>query len=217
MKNTTTAILQTEADNPTALSSILAKLRGHTHTLGWDVVMAWQQTNVNRLFAQEYANKLALDQHYRKINETIKLGSNGSLGSIQLKDFVLGMPQISFEQASLRDSTVTVTLAILDALIFTRTNTSHCIAMTQVNPQNGAKIVLKVPLTQVVSDLKAGKIKLHIHFNTAVEPRFEGETELPADVKEYFKNFFQKNRMTYEIGDLRIPQQAQSTEKKIDS
>ncbi|KTB71121.1 hypothetical protein AO067_24745 [Pseudomonas viridiflava ICMP 13104] len=117
--------------------ALLELLNVRPSTLGWDAVVVYNRGRANALMMQQYIQKLTAENYLRPIDGEIPSvdGSNlkfftaenylrpidGEIPSVDgsnLKFFgiQLGIPRLSFENASLTDSRARVTLPIMGGL-----------------------------------------------------------------------------------------------------
>ncbi|MFF7707798.1 hypothetical protein [Pseudomonas sp. NPDC007930] len=135
-------------------------------TLGWDAIMAVDQAKANQLLLQEYIERFNSSSYLPAITEETKL-----TGAVQqFLDYRFDHPRVSFENASLENGQVTMTLRAVGGTYLEWKGESVALGslstIYQINPLTGhtytATIELKDnTLTQsrheVVLDLKDGQ------------------------------------------------------------
>ncbi|WP_407309210.1 RHS repeat domain-containing protein [Pseudomonas sp. nanlin1] len=90
---------------------LLTLMAGKPMTFGWGALMVYSRTRLNELLLEQHLDSLQQFNYLPPFNVELELPETPEL--YILKDAVLGAPHISFETASLHNSTVRVTLPLL--------------------------------------------------------------------------------------------------------
>ncbi|RXV65325.1 hypothetical protein D1006_35060 [Burkholderia stabilis] len=184
-------------------------------TLGWDAFMALDQSKTNLLLQQEYIERFGGNDYIAPISDISPL-----TGAIQqLVGYRFDKPRVSFENASLRDGKVKMTLRAVSGSYLKwegDASVARLTEITQVDPLAGHTFTSTIELRddrlaldklEVVLDLKDGKEP------TLTTTRYELEQELTgAFIQARFaamareQTRFALSQLSYHDGDLIRPE-----------
>ncbi|RXV65326.1 hypothetical protein D1006_35065 [Burkholderia stabilis] len=184
-------------------------------TLGWDAFMALDRSKTNLLLQQEYIERFGGNDYIAPIT-----GISPLTGAIQqLVGYRFDKPRVSFENASLRDGKVKMTLRAVSGSFLKwegDASVARLTEITQVDPLAGHTFTSTIELRddrlaldklEVVLDLKDGRDP------TLTTTRYEQEQELTGTfIQARFaamareQTRFALSRLSYHDGDLIRPE-----------
>ncbi|WP_158780532.1 hypothetical protein [Pantoea sp. BAV 3049] len=179
----------------TTSADIINTLAGKTKTLGYDAVIAYDRDKINHLLEQQYVSKRADGAEMPVFNWT------NSDGTVRFSDLTLSAPRISFENATITDSRVSVTMEFVRGSIAKLNTDNQVTRYTRVRPGGGVYLKLDVDLKKgsgtvdteghVILDLSAGSV------NTT-----NVDDDPAAEIIPYFEQWLKNNPVTYSVGQL---------------
>lgn len=79
-------------------------------TLGWDVILAYDQYKVNTLLAQEYIQRFNSESYFEPLTFDVPMGADTSWEYVY--NHILDAPRLSFETSAISESIATLTMRI---------------------------------------------------------------------------------------------------------
>ncbi|KGM28814.1 hypothetical protein KS18_07230 [Photorhabdus luminescens] len=178
-------------------NSIVNDFSGKTKTLGWDIIAAYDRTKINMLFEQQYVRKVSEGTHFSPIywesrNKKIKFDN-----------LILGVPLISFENSSIEDSQATVKLNFISGTIVELYDDGKVKNYQKITPNNDYHMTITVNLI-VATGSVGNDGKVVVEFKKGNLNVVNVIDDVPAEVKEFFRNWLKDNDVTYELGILKL-------------
>lgn len=165
-------------------------------TNGWDVLVAYSRDRVNRLFFQQYQNKVATGEMYPAFNH-----ENSTYGLL-FKNIIIGPPLISFENSSIADSAVIIRLKLMSGDIIRTDSDGQVRQWEQIAPGHGYALKIRTEL-KYGSGRVSDNGEISVHFNEGTLMEVEGLNDLPEELLSVLRRFLQTNAMTYSLGKLK--------------
>ncbi|KWI31325.1 hypothetical protein WM04_15475 [Burkholderia ubonensis] len=146
------------------MESILAWMRGKSRTFGWDAIVSYNREKTNALFEQQYVSKIERNSLLAPVTREIRtpLGEH-----YEVRGLRFGAPLLSFENASLVDSSAALTMNMLSGTVATVSATAGAprsiLEYSRVTPVQQFKATANVELKHargMVSDI--GKVVLDV-------------------------------------------------------
>lgn len=181
-------------------NDIITPLLGKTHTLGWDAVVAYDRDKINHLLEQQYVSKRAEGTSYPIIDW------QNSDKTRQYSGLMLSAPLISFENSTITDSELSVTMEFIRGSIAKINSNKQVTQYTRIRPGMGYYLKLSVDLKkgngsvgkdgEVILDLSAASIQTT---NIDEDPA--------AEIIPYIGSWLQNNPVRYVLGKLKMESQ----------
>ncbi|WP_036771182.1 hypothetical protein [Photorhabdus australis] len=174
--------------------NVLDRLKDRNITLGWDIVVAYNQESVNKLLKQQYVEKVYSNEHF-----VFKDWHDDNKTKF-IEGLTVGAPLVSFEEASLSDANVRVTLNFLSGRWrVIQANTGTPIEWKEIVPGNGYKAELIVPLKSITGSVNSKK-DIILSFKDAIVKDINLFDNQEPDFINYFKQSI--NEGNYTLGQL---------------
>ena len=198
-----------------SMDDLLQWFAQEPRTLGWDAFMALDQYKTNLLLQQEYIQRCGGNDYIAPISDISLL-----TGAIQqLVGYRFDKPRVSFENASLRDGKVKMTLRAVSGSYLKwegDASTARLTEITQVDPLAGHTFTSTIELRddrvalerlEVVLDLKDGKDPTLTTTRYELEQALTGafiQARFAAMAREQTR--FVLSQLSYHDGDLIRPE-----------
>lgn len=148
------------------LNEVLALMQGRLTTRGWDALFICDRLRINYLLEQQYVTRYEEFTFLPYLNGRTIINASESQ-SVEVKSIVLGAPKVSFESATLADSSATVTMNIVGGEIKrwqSRVGASDTLLSTgYITEQQGFTLTMKVNLFLVVAEVdRQGRITMDL-------------------------------------------------------
>ncbi|AHG43539.1 hypothetical protein N018_09710 [Pseudomonas syringae CC1557] len=195
--------------------ALLELLNVRPSTLGWDAVVVYNRGRANALMMQQYIQKLTAENYLQPIDGEInsESGSNLKFFGIQL-----GIPRLSFENASLTDSRARVTLPIIGGLAILKSEPvggyKGIHSIMRPNGAAGPRLWLDVTLKDAPGGVdEVGSVKIDLSDMNDFDTDLFSDPVSIINAREFFETEFKKHPelQVYTLGTL--SQQADSTLK----
>ncbi|MGN2412506.1 hypothetical protein [Pseudomonas syringae] len=186
--------------------ALLELLNVRPSTLGWDAVVVYNRGRANALMTQQYIQKLTAENYLRPIDGEIPSvdGSNLKFFGIQL-----GIPRLSFENASLTDSRARVTLPIMGGLAILKSEPvggyKGIHSIMRPNGAAGPKLWLDVTLKSAPGGVdEVGTVKIDLSDMENFDTDLFSDAVSIINAREFFKTEFKKHPelQVYALGTL---------------
>jgi len=93
-----------------SVAAFVSWLEGKPRTMGWDAILAYDQSKTNTLLLQEYFQRFDSDQYFKPLTFLVEYSSSQW---DYLYDYLLDAPRLSFETSSITSSEATLTMRII--------------------------------------------------------------------------------------------------------
>jgi len=197
--------------NALSVEEFLRKLAEKPMTFGFDAVLAFDRGRTNNLLMQEYIDRFDSESYFPPLNGEIEL-VHGSTWH-QIRGFLFDKPRLSFEDATLADSTATLTLRIVGGkqLQFDQPQASpvkNLLRLSAANPVHGPSLIINIELKKVTGGVdSAGRVVLDLSQGTSYI--FTGIDSHNERIKmgEHFRQVFQSwddDQKVYQLNELKV-------------
>lgn len=192
------------------LNEVLALMQGRLITRDWDALFICDRLRINYLLEQQYVKRYEEFTFLPYLNGRTAI--NASEGqSLEVKSILLGAPKVSFESATLADSSATVTMNIVGGEIKTwesRVGASATLLSTgYITEQQGFTLTMKVNLFLVVAEVdRQGRITMDLKGATTFSCDLLGE-EHAERLGVYFEEQFDKlspDQTVFQLGRISL-------------
>lgn len=193
-----------------SLESLLARMKEGSITQGWGAVSVFSRSRINRLLEQQYIERFNGYGFIPAFSGRVSL-KEGSYDNVELQDIALGQPLLSFNTASLTNSSAVLTMNIIagrySALRETPGAQATLLSEFNFTEPAGFKLEMDIDLSLVVGEIdRQGKVKLNL--SDAVNFRCniaDHDDVANAQFSEFFKRRFAAlpaDRSVFELGML---------------
>lgn len=193
-----------------SLESLLARMRQGSVTQGWGAVSVFSRSRVNRLLEQQYIERFNGHSFLPPFSGRIAQGE-GSYDFVELKNIGLGQPLLSFNSASLTNSTAILTMNIISGSYTASRQVpgaqSTLLSAFKMTESQGFKLEMDIDLSLVVGEIdKRGRVKLNLSQGVNFRCNIAGEDEVAnARFASFFKQRFEElpeHRSVFQLGML---------------
>ena len=193
-----------------SLQSLLVRMRQGSVTQGWGAVSVFSRSRVNRLLEQQYIERFDGYSFLPPFSGRITQGE-GSYDIVELKSIGLGQPLLSFNTASLTNSTAVLTMNIIAGRYTASRQTPGTqgvfLSAFNIAEQQEFKLVMDIDLSLVVGEIdKRGKVKLNLSQGVNFRCNLAGDDEAAnARFADFFKQRFEalpQHRSVFQLGML---------------
>lgn len=193
-----------------SLESLLARMRQGSVTQGWGAVSVFSRGRVNRLLEQQYIERFNGHSFLPPFSGRIA-PAEGSQEFVDLKSIGLGQPLLSFNSASLTNSTAVLTMNIIAGRYTASRQTlgaqATLLSAFNITEQQGFKLEMDIDLSLVVGEIdKRGRVRLNLSQAVNFRCNLAGDDELAnARFASYFKQRFEElpeHRSVFQLGML---------------
>lgn len=193
-----------------SLESLLARMRQGSVTQGWGAVSVFSRGRVNRLLEQQYIERFNGHSFLPPFSGRIA-PAEGSQEFVELKSIGLGQPLLSFNSASLTNSTAVLTMNIIAGRYTASRQTlgapATLLSAFNITEQQGFKLEMDIDLSLVVGEIdRRGNVRLNLSEAVNFRCNLAGDDELAnARFASYFKQRFEElpeHRSVFQLGML---------------
>jgi len=187
------------------IDTLLQKMAGKTVTLGWDVVVAYNTTAVNTLFAQQYVQNVAAGQDLPPQTTTLPIA--GSSVTLDVVNLTLGPPLISFPDADTTTQQAMVTMDFIagELVVLDQAGEVEYVSSYQsIVPGDQYALTMTVDLGSVTGEVEEHKVVVDLSNASNFKANLIGAGSASL-LGSYFQTLFQdatKATLTYELGSL---------------
>ena len=186
------------------IADVLKAMTNHSVTLGWDVVVAYDASSVNDLFAQQYVQNVAADQDLPPITTSL---SPAPGVTVKFVDLTLGPPLISFN-AGLAAQDANVEMSFVSGQVVTLAETTggdqYLTGLQTVMPGDQLALQMVVTLAQVTGQVKKQVVTADLKNASSFKAHVVGGTTQAVYLGQYFQTLFSKapSSLEYELGTI---------------
>ncbi|WP_248797042.1 hypothetical protein [Pseudomonas sp. MWU13-2105] len=192
------------------LSELLSMMQGKLMTRGWDAIFSCNRVRLNYLLEQQYITRYEVFSFLPYLSGRTALGE-GRDDFAEVKALRLGTPRISFERATSRDSTATVTMNIVSGEIFTWHSQAgapaQLLSRFPVMEQQGFSVTMTVNLKVVVAEVdRRGRITLDLRGAThfSCDLLGAGEADLLGAFFQAQFDDMEPNQTVFQLGRISL-------------
>jgi len=189
---------------PAAISNVLQMMTGKTVTLGWDVVVGYDASSVNDLFAQQFVGNVGTNQCFAPITVMVPISSV----QVQLVNVVLGPPLISFNpQLTDQQATVDLNFVAGDVLVLDQSGPVQYVNGYQsIVPGDQYTLQMIVELEQVEGKVTKNRaVVVNLQNASTYSANLLAGSAAASYLGQYFQALFEdeaQGTLTYELGSL---------------
>ncbi|CAO95594.1 Ig-like domain-containing protein [Erwinia tasmaniensis] len=181
------------------IENINSSLNHKSATNGWDILIAYNRTRINKLLTQQYLKKVAGGENYPPFNhENPKFG-------LHFKNIAMGPPKVSFEDSNIAGSAVLVRLKFISGDII-RTDADaanpQVLQWDRITAASDYAVKIRVELKYGTGSVSENG-DISMHFDQGSLLNVEGMNELPDELLNIFRNYLKDNAMDYNLGTLK--------------
>jgi len=192
------------------LSELLSMMQGKLMTRGWDAIFSCNRVRLNYLLEQQYITRYEDFSFLPYFTGRAALGEGGNEFA-QVHSLRLGTPRVSFERATARDSTATVTMNIVSGDIYTWRSQpgapAQLVSRLPVTEQQGFSVTMTVDLKVVVAEVdRRGRITMDLRGATQFSCDLLGVLDADA-MGVFFKEQFdalEPNQTVFQLGRISL-------------
>lgn len=193
-----------------SLESLLDRMRQGSVTQGWGAVSVFSRSRVNRLLEQQYIERFNGHSFLPPFSGRIAQGEE-SYDFVELKNIGLGQPLLSFNTASLTNSTAILTMNIVSGSYTASRQLpgaqATLLSAYKMTESQGLKLEMDIDLSLVVGEIdKRGRVKLNLSEAVNFRCNIAGEDEATnARFASFFKQRFEElpeHRSVFQLGML---------------
>lgn len=149
-----------------SLQDLLTAMQGRSITLGWGAVLCFGRSRLNALLEEQFVDRMGRFHQMLPVSGMLNLNLDGTVVAT-LNSIRVGTPRLSFESASLRNSTVTLTLPLISGSYSLMTQhpgmPALLVSTGELDEQQGFSVTMKLKLAQAVGDIDgSGRIVLDL-------------------------------------------------------
>lgn len=193
-----------------SLRSLLARMEQGSVTQGWGAVSVFSRSRINHLLEQQYIERFNGYSFLPPFSGRLTL-EEGSYEFVELKSIGLGQPLLSFNTASLTNSTAVLTMNLISGS-YTESRQAPgaqptLLSAFNITEQQGFKLEMDIDLSLVVGEVdKRGNVKLNLSDGVNFRCNLAGDDELAnTRFADYFKQRFEnlpEHRSVFQLGML---------------
>ncbi|WP_273826320.1 hypothetical protein [Pseudomonas asplenii] len=192
------------------LNELLSMMQGKLITRGWDAIFSCNRVRLNHLLEQQYITRYEQFCFLPYISGQTRTGEQND-EVIQVQSLRLGPPRLSFESATSRDSTATVTMAITSGEIHTWHREAGAALQLRsrfdVTQQQGFSVTMSVDLKVVVAEVDhQGRITMDLRGATRFSCDLLGAPEAEA-LGAFFEQRFNEldpGQTSFQLGRINL-------------
>ncbi len=177
--------------NP-SIDELLAWMQGKSQTYGWGALIAYDRRKTNELLQELYIERFTSGHYLPLVNQSMTSGSTIE----HLSGLRFSVPLMSFENASLTASTVTLSLDFVGGMIVTEEVGLGISKVQKILPLNRPQLIMTQPLERVDGEIDGdGRVALNLANEQGADFRATfvlGSLE-QIEVGRRFKVFFEEN------------------------
>ena len=195
-----------------SLESLLARMREGSVTQGWGAISIFSRGRLNRLLEQQYIERFNGYGFLPPFSGQVFLDEVQSR-SIGLEGLMLGQPRLSFNAASLTNSTAKVTMNILSGRYSVSRHPVGAVktlsSTFNITEAQGFTLTMDINLSMVVSEIdKQGTVKLNLSEGVNLRCNLAGNdaatnTRLSGFFKESFEDL-PAHQSVYQLAMLEL-------------
>ncbi|WP_413792189.1 MULTISPECIES: hypothetical protein [unclassified Pseudomonas] len=194
-----------------SLESLLRRMQQGSVTQGWGAVSIFSRERLNRLLEQQYIER------FNGLGFLPPFGGKVFLDELQsryveLESITLGQPRLSFNTASLTNSTAVVTMNILSGR-YTASRQAAGASKTlssifNITEAQGYTLEMDIDLSMVVGEIdKQGKVKLNLSEGVNFRCNLSEDESTNTYLSGFFKQSFEElpaHRSVFQLGMLEL-------------
>lgn len=195
-----------------SLESLLERMRQGSVTQGWGAVSIFSRGRLNRLLEQQYIERFNGFGFLPPFSGQVFLDDLQS-SYVELEDVTLGQPRLSFNTASLTNSTAVLTMNILSGRYAASRQAAGALktlaSTFNISESQGFKIEMDIDLSVVVGEIdRQGKVKLSLSDGVNFRCNLAGadeatNTRLSGFLKQCFEEL-PAHRSVFQLGMLEL-------------
>lgn len=195
-----------------SLESLLARMRQGSVTQGWGAISIFSRGRLNRLLEQQYIERFNGYGFLPAFSGQVFLDDLQSR-SIELEGIMLGQPRLSFNTASLTNSTAVVTMNILSGHYAASRHPAGAVkalsSTFNISEAQGFTLEMDIDLSMVVGEIdKQGKVKLNLSEGVNFRCNLAGDDEATnTRLSDFLKESFEDlpaHRSVFQLGMLEL-------------
>jgi len=195
-----------------SLESLLARMRQGSVTQGWGAISIFSRGRLNRLLEQQYIERFNTLGFLPPFNGQVFLDDLNSK-YVELEGIMLGPPRLSFNTASLTNSTAVVSMNILSGRYTASrhsTGTVKTLSSTfNIAESQDFKVEMDIDLSVVVGEIdRQGKVKLNLSEGVNFRCNLAGDDEATnTRLSDFLKQRFltlPAHRSVFQLGMLEL-------------
>ncbi|WP_157061557.1 hypothetical protein [Pseudomonas sp. P97.38] len=195
-----------------SLESLLARMRQGSVTQGWGAVSIFSRGRLNRLLEQQYIERFNGLGFLPPLTGRVFLDElRGHY--VELENMTLGAPRLSFNTASLTNSTAVLTMNVLSGRYAESRQAAGALktlsSTFNITESQGLTVEMDIDLSMVVGEIdKQGKVKLNLSEGVNVRCNLAGEDEAAnLHLSNFLKQWFvglPAHRSVFQLGMLEL-------------
>lgn len=195
-----------------SLESLLERMKQGSVTQGWGAVSIFSRGRLNRLLEQQYIERFNSLGFLPPFSGKVFLDDLQS-HYVELQDIMLGQPRLSFNTASLTNSTALLTMNILSGRYVASRQAAGALktlgSTFNITESQGFTLEMDIDLSMVVGEIdKQGKVKLNLSEGVNFRCNLAGDDDvtnsrLSAFLKESFA-VLPTHRSVFQLGMLEL-------------
>ncbi|MBO1542162.1 hypothetical protein [Pseudomonas sp. OA65] len=195
-----------------SLESLLARMRQGSVTQGWGAVSIFSRGRLNRLLEQQYIERFNTLGFLPPFNGQVFLDDLKS-NYVELEGLMLGPPRLSFNTASLTNSTAVVSMNILSGRYAASRHSAGTVktlsSTFNIAESQGFQVEMDIDLSVVVGEIdKQGKVKLNLAEGVNFRCNLAGDDEATnTRLSDFLKQRFltlPAHRSVFQLGMLEL-------------
>ena len=195
-----------------SLKSLLARMEQGSVTQGWGAVSVFSRSRLNRLLEQQYIDRFNGHSFLPPFSGRVVSGE-GSGDYVELHNIGLGQPLLSFNTASLTNSTAMLTMNVIAGRYTASRQTpgapTRLLSTFNITESQGFKLEMDIDLSMVVGEIdKRGKVKLNLSQGVNFRCNIAGNDDATnARFASFFKQRFEalpEHRSVFQLGMLEL-------------
>ena len=187
--------------------TLLASMNGENTTRGWGAITAFSRSRLNRLLEQQFINGYGKATYFPRISKNFDLPNSRK---VALENIILGQPLISFENASLDASKVTVTFRLVCGAYSEVKSLSGepdvLLTYTKIKEPHGFTITATINLMVTRGDIdRVGRVTLDLSDAVDFTCNFGSLTGIKQEISKLLSAYFKAlpaHKRIFQLGVL---------------